>query len=325
LRRLYEPPPNEANPRSREQAIEIEDHATVKKRFAGSAALQSTFHSPRARQYVIVLRNAKFQLDEMRMHRNGFYDHIQNQIVFALFAHLSDLVENRVTFIEVGAFDGTTMSNIHPHATNRGWHGLVIEPLPGPFAALQKSYKGFPAITPLQIAIGETDGTLPFYSVASEENGWEGMLSSTDRDTILSQQNLVADIETRVTELTVESKTLATVCHEHRIAHLDLLMVDAEGTDDIVVQSIDFAAIPPTLILLEHKHITNDRLFALDSVLLDNGYERIGLWLDTIYVRKPLSDDACVRRLISDCYKFFPPGRDPEWGNGIWFVLEQNA
>ena len=252
------------------------------------------------------------------MHRNSFFDYIQNHIVFVLFGHISDLLGDRVTFVEVGAFDGITVSNIHPHATNRGWTGLVIEPAPEPFEKLKQTYRDFPGILPLQIAINQIDGPMQFFSVRSNEGGWEGMLSSSDRDLIVAQKSTVADIEERLTATTVEGKTLATVCREHGISHLDLLMVDAEGIDDAVVQSLDFAEVKPLLIMFEHKHIPNGRLQALDGILLDLDYERICLWLDTIYIRKPMSDEECIRRLIDHAARLFPSGRDPQWGNGAW-------
>src|SRR5271154_5010097 len=133
---------------------------------------------------------------ERALHRNSFFDAIESDLIRVLFEHLSDQ-RPRLTFVDVGAYDGVTSSQTHDLAVTRGWNGLVIEPAPWAFEALTETYRHFPTIRQINCAVAEVEGSLPFYWVRnSSSNSWEGMLSSLDRDTILRQRHLFPNIET---------------------------------------------------------------------------------------------------------------------------------
>jgi FkbM family methyltransferase len=253
------------------------------------------------------------------VHRNTFFDAIENQLIATLFEELGDRRPN-LTFIEVGAFDGKTNSHVHRLATTRRWQGIVIEPAPSAFRALEQTYRAFPRIKAVNCAIADRDGALPFYWVRNRNpESWEGVLSSLDKETILRQRNLVPDVEEFVVETRVPVHTLARICLEHDLKSVDLLKVDAEGRDDQVIHSIDFDRTRPTLILYKHRLISQERNFAVDEKLTSLDYKRLPMWANTIYVTDDFGREECVHRVLLHAASIFPPGRDPEWGNGNWY------
>jgi hypothetical protein len=68
-------------------------------------------------------------------------------------------------FVQVGAFDGSCVDPIHTMVRRYCWKGLLIEPEPRAFAALQATYKGEPNLTLLNAAISDRDGMTTFYRV----------------------------------------------------------------------------------------------------------------------------------------------------------------
>jgi FkbM family methyltransferase len=259
------------------------------------------------------------------MHRISFFDRIETVLIQTLFEHLSDQRSDLI-FVEVGAFDGKTGSHTHSLAVERGWSGVVVEPGPTAFLALEQTYRGRPSILPLNCAVSDQEGVLPFYWVRnSRPDSWEGMLSSLDKDTILNQRQLIPEIETLIVEKKVEVRTLARICRDAGLDRVDLLKIDAEGHDDAVVRSLDFSRLRPSLILMEHKLIDNDRLFKLQNMLSKYNYGCLAMWANTIFVGPDFAEDECVARLLRHASAMFPPGRDKEWGNGGWYVHDRGS
>jgi FkbM family methyltransferase len=255
------------------------------------------------------------------MHRNSFFDEIENALIRVLLEHLSDQV-TALSLIEVGAYDGRTCSHTHKLAKERGWHGLVIEPAPDAFAALRETYRDYPAITPVNCAVANEEGVLPFFCVQNTSaTSWEAMLSSLDRETILRQRSIIPDVAERIVEVRVPVRKLSSLCREYELNRVDLVKIDAEGCDDQAILSINFDEIRPSIILMEHKFVSNDRLFAMDAKLTRSvGYKRLTLWANTMYVGNDFADDDAVDQLIHSAAGLFPPVRDPLWGNGNWLA-----
>jgi FkbM family methyltransferase len=253
------------------------------------------------------------------MHRNSFFDAIENGFAQTVFEHLGDLLPNLV-FIDVGAYDGSTRSQIYRLATTRAWAGLAIEPSPAAYQTLQYTYRDYPQIVPVNCAVSDVEGAMPFFAVRNaQQGGWSAMLSSLDKETVLRQRNLFPDIADLIAEVQVSVRTLASLCAEHGLRRVDLLKVDAEGSDDAVIRSMDFAVVRPAVILFEHKLIASERLVALDALLTAQDYVRLPMWANTLYFTREMSRDYCVGRLVDHAGDIFPRGRDPEYGNGNWF------
>jgi FkbM family methyltransferase len=103
-----------------------------------------------------------------------------------LAAHLM-LTTRRPYFIGIGANDGVTHDPLYPFVRDFGWRGIMVEPIPEAFAALQRNYAGFGDVALVQAAIGLVDGQGKIYTVdMSDENSMLMSLhSSFSRDMLL--------------------------------------------------------------------------------------------------------------------------------------------
>lgn len=254
------------------------------------------------------------------MHRNSFYNILEDSIFSCILMQANDLVAQSgrpVTYVEVGANDGVNSSKVFPFVQHHGWNGLAIEPLPRVFESLKTHYVSYPNVKPLNLAVSQQQGKLPFFEVSDPDHPWQTMLSSFDRDVIAKQTALNPRIEEFIKEIAVEAKPLRAICEEYDLANLDVLIVDAEGFDDQVVYSLDFNKYRPLIVNVEHKHLQASKMKQLDRFLLSQGYSRMVLWADTAYVGGGLLQDESVQRCIRSM-PVFMPAYDSSWGNGYW-------
>jgi FkbM family methyltransferase len=147
--------------------------------------------------------------------------------------------------VEVGAFDGITWSNTSCLA-NRGWRGLYIEPVKSIFNQLVKNYEDKPNITCLNLAIDREAGETTIYDM--------GQLSTLNPNMVQVYQSIPWSqgcAQNPVTQL-VTKDTLTHVLENHGIpSNFDVLVVDVEGYELAVLQSLDFSKFLPRVIIIE--------------------------------------------------------------------------
>lgn len=66
------------------------------------------------------------------------------------------------SFLDIGAFDGESMSNTRALAL-RGWSGVLVEPSPTEFLKLYALYKDNPKMILVNAAVSGADGLRPFW------------------------------------------------------------------------------------------------------------------------------------------------------------------
>ena len=190
-------------------------------------------------------------------------------------------------FVEVGAYDGRTVSNT-AFLADLGWRGLYIEPVPE-YAAVCAANHG-KRVKVLNAAIGATDGEVDIYV---------GDVFSTG---LRSQRDLYAGLEwsqkSHATEckITVGQFRLDTVLGATDIKPgFELLVVDVEGMEDQVFAGFDLAKWLPKMVIVEledfHPDFKNipkvvERCTGIRRLMADNGYdERFCDHINTVFVR----------------------------------------
>ncbi len=207
-----------------------------------------------------------------------------------LIAAFADL-HPRGFFIEIGANDGETGSQLKEHIRRTQWRGIMVEPAPDAFERLCRNYAELERVAVEHAAISEHDGLVPFYEVAArdpdapgantESTAWLGALGSLSRDQLLRHAPLIADVERRITASEVRCLTLRSLCRKHAVERIDLLLVDTEGHDDVILRQLDFERLRPRLIIYEHLHLTRARRDACRELLEHAGYECMEEFFDT--------------------------------------------
>lgn len=144
-------------------------------------------------------------------------------------------------YVDVGAND-PDIDNVTRVFYERGWSGINIEPL---FVNSIELRKKRTRDINLEIAVGETEGSITFYEIGK----WHGY-STTDAE--IAAQHRKDGLE--VIEHKVPVRKLSDVLDEvAKDKAVDFLKIDVEGTELSVLRGMDLRRHRPKIILLESK------------------------------------------------------------------------
>ena len=191
-------------------------------------------------------------------------------------------------FVQIGANDGVVHDPIHQVVEAGGWSGVLVEPLPMFFEKLVANYAGVPNLEFENAAIGSTDGSATMFSFDPRPGDpyWVELVSSFNRDVILSHSQVLPDLANRLVELEVKTTTLGSLVERHGLATIDLLHIDAEGYDFEILKQIDFSASwAPTFIIFEKEHLDRPTYRHATHMLRNAGYRCVDIWPDALAYR----------------------------------------
>ena len=172
-----------------------------------------------------------------------------------------------VRFVQVGANDGTDTDPLRSHIVSHGWRGLLIEPIPEVFDRLKKTYGDQPGLDFAKVAVWSDEGEKTFHVVKGRD-----ALSSLSLETILRHEPKYDDLRSELRTITVPARRLDNLLRETGHAEPHVLVVDAEGCDDVVLRTFDFSAHKPRVVQFEHVHLSAAASAALRDWLTDLGY-----------------------------------------------------
>lgn len=188
------------------------------------------------------------------------------------------------TFVQIGAHEGDAGDPLRACIRELGLRGVLVEPQPGPFAALRANYADQPQLAFEQAVIAPADGTVRFYRVDPEfwrkhglHAGSESEISSLKREQIRFHVALFGGhkLAEREDEYLVwddlPALTLPALLARHALPAPDLIQIDAEGFDYEIVKMIDWSH-PPALIHYETVHLSEADRIAAWALLRAKGY-----------------------------------------------------
>lgn len=151
-------------------------------------------------------------------------------------------------YIEVGAFDGITLSATYALEAI-GWTGLLVEPLPDRFAQCKANR---PHSTVIRAAVGKrgSAGTLTINHLIGEENNLNDLASfaSTDGSAGREQANYIVKTGAQVATVEAPLTTLAQLLAQHFPGRrVDFAVIDVEGFEAQVLDGLELDAPPPRL------------------------------------------------------------------------------
>lgn len=169
-----------------------------------------------------------------------------------------------LTFLDIGAHDGVSISNTFFLEKERNWNGICIEAQPSEFEKLKSNRK----CVCVNVAVSNYNGETDFIYV----EGYANMLSGISDDYNLSHKHRIEN-EVRayggaINTIKVPVKTLQSILDEHNTHNIDFCSIDTEGSEFNIIKSIDFDKTEIKVFIIENNY----REKKIENFLIGKGY-----------------------------------------------------
>lgn len=165
--------------------------------------------------------------------------------------------KQEVTFVQLGAHRGGLHDPLDRHIRLDGWKGLFVEPQIDELNALKQHYRDFAGLHYAPVAIDPYETTKSFFTIKPAPGlpKWVSQLSSFYAAVPGAIQDQFPQVEIEVQQ--VKCASLDELLITYSIKKVDVLLLDTEGHDGVIIQTLNFASISPDLILFEHYHLSD--------------------------------------------------------------------
>lgn len=183
-------------------------------------------------------------------------------------------------FFEIGAYDGILSSNSYYFEKNLDWKGVCVEPIENLFNRLKRNRK----CICINGCIWNKIGPAKFYKFSHPGGfifGECGLIDSYDSRQLQKMYERCKNEKNCIlTTLEVHCYKFNDICLQNSISHIDYLSIDTEGSELLILKSIDFNNIEIAVISVENNY--NEP--AIQNFLKTKGYKFINrLGVDDIY------------------------------------------
>ncbi len=164
-------------------------------------------------------------------------------------------------FVQIGAFDGQTGDQLHPWLARYDWSGILVEPQPRYFAALERTYADRPKLQLRDVAIAETPEERTLYTIREDVPGlphWAPQVASFDRAHLEARGWRDGNGDDVIEAVQVQCLPLSALLDG--VERVDLLQVDVEGYDAEIIRMFDFDRYRPAIVRFESRHLSRDEL-----------------------------------------------------------------
>jgi len=148
---------------------------------------------------------------------------------------------------------------------------LLIEPVPYNFLQLKERYKNYKNIFFEQNFIFDNNSQISFFfvkevSISRLGKHWASGIGSFSKKHILKHKSKRFNIkENDINEIQIQSITFNELCKKYNIKIIDKLLIDVEGSEKKIIESIDYKNVFIKELVFEYKHL--DRTFHFDKNL----------------------------------------------------------
>jgi len=190
--------------------------------------------------------------------------------------------------VQVGANDGKSNDPLFDFLCDiKNVRVLMVEPHPFAFEKLKQLYSEDSRIKLINKAVGEKPGTLELYclnerygKLANASKEKMTRLTTTRKDIQVKRINRklklpVDEAESLIDCFEIECEPLSNILKVNGFCDPDVILVDAEGYDDIIVRQLDLNYNKPMVINYEVWHLDSYAYTSLGYKLDDAGYMRI--------------------------------------------------
>ncbi len=162
---------------------------------------------------------------------------------------------SNTVLLQIGACDGVGADPVHKFVRQGLMRAYLVEPLPGTFRSLAKTYAHVDGVTCINCAVGSEDGEAIMYTVKGAANYGASSLSKNH-----VSKHIGSHTEHEIEEIKVKVRSYKTLLLENAIDHVDFVQIDVEGMDDLIVLSIlESDSDLPKFINFESVHLPRKR------------------------------------------------------------------
>ena len=222
------------------------------------------------------------RLGTPRLRYRAFGD-IVDTALFSVIRGLRD-----VEFLQIGANDGRTNDPLWAFRRFRCCRGVLVEPLDSAYRRLMDNYEPFwNRYRFVNAAVGAMDGMVDLHSFAGPEGAPPGyeQLGSLKRKLVESHASRLPNVTSPIHSTRIRCLTFQTLCAKFELDRIDILHVDAEGSEAEILMTSDFSRWKPHLVLFEHVHLTPSEYESVRARLAAAGFCTHRLDTDTLAMR----------------------------------------
>jgi len=178
--------------------------------------------------------------------------------------------------VEIGANDGTFLSNSFFFQAQMGWKAILVEGSPSLFSRIKEcrpsaiQYNNF-------VSKSNLEGT--FYTIYDDSDTWINALSGLQgSEEYFANENAArAYARKKGGKLKVDkikAKSFKEIFAEQGVSHVRWLTVDVEGAELDVIDSVDYEEVQFDVICYENNKLEKEVEDKIEDILTRHGYER---------------------------------------------------
>ena len=192
---------------------------------------------------------------------------------------------NNFDLVVIGACHGFSLEADIKKCKNKV---LLVEPVKYNFQQLKNKYKNYKNIIFENIAVGDKSDLKNFYyvlesSIDKLKKHWASGIGSFSKEHILKHKTKRFLItESDIGFIKIKTVTFNELLDKYKIEYISKLLIDTEGLDYKIINSINFKKFFIKEIIFEKKHLNKtfqigDKLDKIKNLLINENYEFIDL------------------------------------------------
>jgi FkbM family methyltransferase len=218
--------------------------------------------------------------------------------IISKYALVKSQNKQEVVFVNIGANDGIVEDPIAKYVKKYHWKGVMVEPVGYLFDRLKQNFRGFPVQFEKSV-ISTQKGKQSFYRIAQSPNlpSYHERIGSLRKDYLLWYKANIPDLEDYIIQEEVNSLTFNDLTHKYQLDKVQVIVIDAEGSDAQILQSIDLKNIKAELVIFEHIYLGFEEYKKTLLHLRKNAFRSFRVGRDTIaihYTLKPITKISSI-------------------------------